>query len=122
MPALAAVLLLAASACQSKPAAPPPKPVVSPDTWATVDGHAITRDQVEKEFRRLRQGSETLSAEETTLAKLGILEDLIVEHVLLTRAAGLGVTIPDTRSTPPTTRQRRTFPMRPFRRSWRSET
>jgi peptidyl-prolyl cis-trans isomerase SurA len=69
--------------------------VVSPDTWATVDGHAITRDQVEKEFRRLRQGSETLSAEETTLAKLGILEDLIVEHVLLTRAAGLGVTIPD---------------------------
>jgi peptidyl-prolyl cis-trans isomerase SurA len=95
IPALAAAILVAASACQSKPAPPPPKPVVSADTWATVDGHAVTRDYVEKEFRRLRQGTETLSPEETTLAKVGILEDLILEHVLLTKAASLGVTIPD---------------------------
>ena len=91
--ALSSVVLLGAG-CRSKPAAPPVV-TVSPDTWATVNGHAITRDQVEKEFRRLREGAETLSAEEATLAKLGVLEDLIIEHVLLTRAASLNVSLPD---------------------------
>jgi peptidyl-prolyl cis-trans isomerase SurA len=96
LPTLAAALLLAASACQSKPAAPPPAPVVSPDTWATVDGQAITRDQVEKEFRRLRQETGVLAEEEALVAKMGVLEDMIVEHILLSRAPKLAVSVPDT--------------------------
>jgi peptidyl-prolyl cis-trans isomerase SurA len=94
--ALAAIVPLTVSGCQSKPAAPPPAPVVSPDTWATVDGQAITRDQVEKEVRRLRQGTEAESDEEALIAKLSVLEDLIVEHVLLSRASRLAVSIPET--------------------------
>ena len=94
--ALAAIVLLSLSGCQSKPAAPPPAPVVSPETWATVDGQTITRDQVEKEFRRLRQGAEAESAEEALVAKLGVLEDMIVEHILLSRAPKLSVSVPET--------------------------
>ena len=96
---LAAALIaapLVLTACQSKPAAPPPAPVVSPDTWATVDGTAITRDQVEKEFRRLRQETAVLSDEEALLAKMSVLEDLIVEHILLSRASKLAVSVTDT--------------------------
>src|SRR5262245_15275973 len=80
---------LLVSACQSKPAAPPPAPAVSPDTWATVDGTAITRDQVEKEFRRVRQETGALPDEEALIAKMSVLEDLIVEHILLSRAPRL---------------------------------
>ena len=69
---------------------------MSADTWATVDGRDITREQVEKEFRRLRPGSETLSEAETLVAKLGVLEDLIVEQVILARATALNVAVPDT--------------------------
>jgi peptidyl-prolyl cis-trans isomerase SurA len=92
--ALAAVALLA-SACRSTPSAPPAQ-AVSAETWATVDGRDITREQVEKEFRRLRPGSETLSEAETLVAKLGVLEDLIVEQVILAKAPALNVTVPDT--------------------------
>ena len=92
--ALAAVALLA-SACRSTPSAPPAR-AVSADTWATVDGRDITREQVEKEFRRLRPGSETLSDAETLVAKLGVLEDLIVEQIVLARAAPLNVAVPET--------------------------
>ena len=93
--ALAAIVLLTVSGCQSKPAAPP-APVVSPDTWATVDGQAITRDQVEKEVRRLRQGTEAESAEEALVGKLSVLEEMIVEHILLSRAPRLAVSVPET--------------------------
>ena len=79
------------SACQSKPAAPPP--AVSPDTWATVDGTAITRDQVEKEYRRVREDTGALPDEEALIGKMSVLEDLIVEHILLARAPRLAVTV-----------------------------
>ena len=95
--ALAAVAAAAflASACRSTPSAPPAR-VVSADTWATVDGRDITREQVEKELRRLRPGSETLSEAETLVAKIGVLEDLIVEQIILARAAAVNVALPDT--------------------------
>ena len=92
---LAAAVLLAASACQSKPAAPPPAPVVSPDTWAMVDGQAITRDQVDKEFRRLRPETDAVTEEEALVPKMSVLEDMIVEHILLSRASKLAVSVSD---------------------------
>src|SRR5262245_32171642 len=90
--ALAAVVLFAVSACQSKPAAPP-APVVSSDTWAMVDGQAISRDQVDKEFRRLRPETDTVTEEEALVPKLSVLEDMIVEHILLSRASKLAVSV-----------------------------
>ena len=52
-----------AAGCQQKPAA------VSGDTWATVDGRPITRDDVEKTFRRTQDAAATLSAEEAMTRK-----------------------------------------------------
>ena len=90
---LAALCVGAACRSTSTPATPA---AVSADTWATVDGRDITREQVEKEFRRLRRGSETLSEEETLGAKLGVLEDLIVEQIVMARATTLKIEVPQT--------------------------
>ena len=53
-----------AAGCNSKP-----KPV-SADTWATVDGRSITRDDVEKTFRRTQDAAATLSPEEAMTAQV----------------------------------------------------
>jgi peptidyl-prolyl cis-trans isomerase SurA len=90
-----AVVAVAASACRSS-SSPPPSAAVSADTWATVNGHSITRDQVEKEFRRVREGSDALPDADAMLAKLGVLEDLIVEQIILDKAAALKVDVPQT--------------------------
>jgi peptidyl-prolyl cis-trans isomerase SurA len=80
-------------ACRSTPADAPA--TVSPDTWAVVDGRAITRDEVEKAFRRVGDGAETLSDEEALTMKLGILDELIVEDILVAKAAALKIVVPD---------------------------
>ena len=82
--ALAAGLLI--SACGSGKA---PEPAVPADTWATVDGRAITKDTTEKAFRRMRDPNETLSAEETLAAQLTVLDDLILQDLLLAKAPAL---------------------------------
>jgi peptidyl-prolyl cis-trans isomerase SurA len=87
----AATFLIAA--CQSKPA-PPPAPQVSSDAWATVNGREITRQRVETEFQRNRDPSQPVSTEDALSAKLAILDELIVEDVLLARAATLKIDIP----------------------------
>jgi len=82
-----------AAACRSKsggtstPAATAAAP--SADTWAVVDGHQITRDDVDKAYRRSSDPSQKLSEEETLTAKLGLLNDLIVQEILLAKAAAL---------------------------------
>jgi peptidyl-prolyl cis-trans isomerase SurA len=78
-------------ACQSKPAAPP----VSADAWATVDGREIKRDDVEKAFQRTRQANTTPSDDEATVAKLSVLNDLIVQDILLTKARELKIEVPE---------------------------
>jgi peptidyl-prolyl cis-trans isomerase SurA len=80
-----------ATACRSTPAAP----AVSADTWAVVDGREITRDAVEKAFRRLGDGSAVLSEDEALTAKLGLLDDLIVEDILLAKARELKIEVPE---------------------------
>ncbi len=84
---------LVSAACQSQPAAPA-GPVVTADTYATVDGRTISREDVEKAFRRTRNPAETISEDETTAAKLGLLGDLILQDLLLTKAAGLKIEVP----------------------------
>jgi peptidyl-prolyl cis-trans isomerase SurA len=89
--ALLLVLLVVAAACQSRPAAPP-----SPDAWAVVDGREIKRDDVEKAYRRSSQANPTQSEDEATVAKLSVLNDLIVQDILLNKARELKIEVPDT--------------------------
>jgi peptidyl-prolyl cis-trans isomerase SurA len=91
--AMTAIALLAA--CRSTPSETPAR-TASADTWATVNGVDITREQVDKEFRRLRNSGETLSDEELTLARMNVLEDMIVERILLAKAEALKIVVPET--------------------------
>jgi peptidyl-prolyl cis-trans isomerase SurA len=79
-----------AAGCRSTPAA---LPAVSADTWAVVDGQEITRAEVEQTFRRTGDGSQTLSEEEALTAKLGLLDDLIVERILHAKARELKIEV-----------------------------
>jgi peptidyl-prolyl cis-trans isomerase SurA len=67
---------------------------VPPDTWAVVDGRSITREDVEKAYRRTMQPA--TSEEEALVAKLTLLDDLIVRDLLLAKTAALKVELPDT--------------------------
>ena len=89
---LTAVCLVPACRSGSSPA----PAAVSADTWAVVDGRPISRDRVEKEFRRVRQGTQPMSDQEALLAKLSVLEDLIVEEILFARAVSLKIEVPQT--------------------------
>jgi peptidyl-prolyl cis-trans isomerase SurA len=80
-----------ATACRSTPGSP----AVTADTWAVVDGRAITRDAVERAFRRLGDGSSPPSEDEVLMAKLGLLDDLIVEDILLAKARELKLEVPE---------------------------
>jgi peptidyl-prolyl cis-trans isomerase SurA len=82
-----------AAACQSTRATPA-KPV-SADTWAVVDGREITRQDVEKAFRRTRDVAQTLSGDEEMTAKLGLLDNLIVQDILIAKAAALKLAVAD---------------------------
>ena len=94
-PLLAAVLAAGAvSACRSPRSGTPAPAAVSPETWATVDGRPITKDQVDKAYRRTRDVSQTLSEEETLTAKLSLLNDMIVQDILIARAGSLKVEVP----------------------------
>ena len=91
--AVAAVSLTAA--CRSTPVAQAPA-TVSADTWAVVDGRPISRDDVEKAYRRTRDASQPLSDDETLTAKLALLNDLIAQDLLIAKARELKVELPDT--------------------------
>ena len=69
-----------------------PKPV-SADTWATVDGRAIMRDDVEKTFRRTQDTAATLSPEEAMTFKLSILNEMILQDILIAKAGALKVDV-----------------------------
>ena len=82
-----------AAACRATPA--PPAAPISADTWAVVDGRAITRDDVEKAYRRTGDASQPLSEEEALAAKLTLLNDLIVQDILLAKARELKLEVTD---------------------------
>jgi peptidyl-prolyl cis-trans isomerase SurA len=86
--------LMSASACRATQSAPAAKPA-SADTWAVVDGREITRDQVDKAFKRVRDSSQALSSEEELTAKLNVLSDLIMQDILLAKANALKIAVPD---------------------------
>ena len=85
--ALAAV----AAACHSKPAAPP----VSANAWAVVNAHEITRDDVEKAYRRTDQSDQPVGEDEAFTAKLALLDDLIAQELFLAKARDLKIDVPE---------------------------
>src|SRR5690242_2036679 len=70
----------------SQTASAPAPSAVSPDTWADVDGKAISRTEVEKAYRQSSDPNQVLSQEEALSARLSVLDDLITEEILLAKA------------------------------------
>jgi peptidyl-prolyl cis-trans isomerase SurA len=59
-----------------------------------VNGKAITRQDVDKAYRRTRDAGATLSEEETIMAKMSLLDELILQEIILGKAAELKVELP----------------------------
>jgi hypothetical protein len=90
---LIAGLVIAASGCGSRQGEQPA--AVPPDTWATVDGRSITREDVEKVFRRSPEGASPVSPEEAMTLKLSILNEMILQDILLAKARSLNIQVTD---------------------------
>ena len=67
----------------------------SPNTWATINGRDITRDEVEKAYRR-EAAPQQPSDEEALAGKLELLNQMIVQELLLAKARELKVELADT--------------------------
>ena len=93
-PFIALALAVFLVACQSKKAAPPG--AVPANTWATVDGRSITRDDVEKTFRQTNDAASPLSSEEAMTMKLSLLNEMILQDILVAKARALKIEVPDT--------------------------
>jgi len=89
---LGALAVACGAACRRAPATPPV--TVSADTMAVVDGRQIMRADVDKAFKRRGDPAQTLSEEETLTAKLGLLDDLILQDILLAKAGALKLEVP----------------------------
>jgi len=89
------VLLLGgclAAACGT-PSAPKAS---SPDVWAVVGDVEIRRDEVESAYRRVVQPTPTPPSEEEIVAvKLGIVDELITQELMLARARAVGIDVTD---------------------------
>lgn len=92
-PAVTIVLVAMSTACRSAPDAP--AVAVTENTWAVVDGREITRDDVEKAYRRVGAASPALSDEEALTAKLSLLNEMVVQELLVAKAADLKIELPD---------------------------
>jgi peptidyl-prolyl cis-trans isomerase SurA len=88
--------MMAAAACGGGSSTPAPAKEVSADTWAVVDGRAITRQFVESAYKRAHDTAQTLSYEEEMAAKLNLLNDLIIQDILLAKAGALKVQVSET--------------------------
>ena len=90
---LGAVVLTACRSTATPGAAAP----ASAGTWATVNGRDISRDEVERAFRRERDLAQPMPSDEEALAgKLQLLNDLIVQQLLLDKARELKIEVSDT--------------------------
>lgn len=93
--ALAASILAAACQSTSTTTSTTPAPVITADTWAVVDGQTITKADVDKAYARMRDAdAPPLSDEESLVAKLSLLNDLIIQEILLGKAKADNLQIP----------------------------
>jgi len=63
--------------------------------WAVVDGREIRRDDVEKAYRRVAPPNNAASEEEKATAKLSLLNEMIVQDILVAKAAALAIQVTD---------------------------
>lgn len=91
-PALMGVVVSAcmAAACGSSGSSAP-----SADTWATVDGRAISRADVEKAYGTVAQPPTPPSEEEILTLKLRVLDELIGQDLMVARAQALKLEMTD---------------------------
>lgn len=87
-------LALAGAACRDTGTPSGAAPPASPNSWATVNGRDITRDEVEKAYRR--ESAQQLSEEEALAGKLELLTQMIVQELLLAKARDLKIELADT--------------------------
>lgn len=69
-------------------------PAPSATAWAVVNGHEISKDDVEKAYRRAAPEGQQPSEEEIYTAKLNLLSEMIVQELLIQKAAELKVELP----------------------------
>ena len=67
----------------------------SGNAWAVVNGNEITRDDVEKAYRRAAPAGQQPAEEEALTAKLNLLNELIVQQLLLEKGQALKIELPD---------------------------
>jgi parvulin-like peptidyl-prolyl isomerase len=92
MTRIAFVLALAvlAAACRNAPgAATGSSKPASGNAWAVVNGNEITRDDVEKAYRRAAPAGQQPAEEEALTAKLNLVNELIVQQLLIEKAKDL---------------------------------
>lgn len=88
---LLTLCVLVTASCRTAPA--PSPSAASADTWALVNGREIKRADVDKGYQRARDAAAMPSEEEILLAKLSVLDELIVQELLLARAETLKLTV-----------------------------
>ncbi|MCC7184696.1 MAG: peptidylprolyl isomerase [Acidobacteria bacterium] len=82
----ACALALVVAACGSTPPAP------APDVWAVVNGAEIKRDRVERYYRSMVAASQNTPSEEEAIgAKLGLVDELITDELVIARATELKI-------------------------------
>jgi peptidyl-prolyl cis-trans isomerase SurA len=99
--AVALLLTVAVAGCRSNDGTPAARPAAGPNVWAAVDDRQITRDDVEKTYRREGPTQQQLQqqprAEEQVLNdKLQLLNQMIAQELLLAKAGELKVEVTDT--------------------------
>lgn len=81
---------LALAACHSAPATP------APDVWAVVNGHDIHQADVVQTYRREAQNPPASTTDEEALAaELAVVDELVTQDLLLTRARDLKIDVTD---------------------------
>ena len=87
---VAVAFALTMAACRGTAGTPGASAPASANTWATVNGRDITRDTVEKAYRR-ESAPQQPSEEEALAGKLTLLNEMIVQELLLEKARELKI-------------------------------
>lgn len=95
MTRFAIVLSLTALVVACRPTGPAAAPAPSAGAWAVVNGHEISRDEVEKAYRRAAPETAPASEEEIYTAKLNLLNELIVQELLFAKAREIKLELPE---------------------------
>ena len=94
--AIALLFTILVAACRPTSAPAAAKPTPTANAWAVVNGTEISKDEVDKAYRRAAPDGAQPSDEEIYTAKLNLLNDLIVQELLIEKAKALKIELPET--------------------------